>query len=347
MKKYFWGAALALLCAALGGCAASSKPVTAVSTGMGTVVQQIVYTDGRGEAVTAQIQTLLETLEQEELSKRLGSAELCRLNGEAGNADGSPVSPELAGLLERCWEVSERSDGAFDITMGPVIQLWNIDEWAQAAASEGYTGFVPPDSGAVKEALGRCGFERLRLEKDDTGSRLYLQEGMTLDLGAVGKGVALDRIKDLLAQEPEVTGAVISVGGSVLTYGKKPDGSSFRVGIADPRDTASYIGVLELDGQWCVSTSGDYERYVEYEGVRYHHIIDPATGYPADSGVAGVTVLSGDGFLSDALSTACFILGKEKGMALAAEYDVEVLFVEKDGTVSMSDGMRGYYREAR
>lgn len=336
-----------LLCAALGGCAASSKPVTAVSTGMGTVVQQIVYTDGGGEAVTARIQTLLETLEREELSRRLESAELCRLNGEAGNADGSPVSPELARLLERCGEVSERSGGAFDITMGPVIQLWNIDEWAQNAASDGNTGFVPPDSGAVKEALGRCGADRLRLETDGTGSRLYLQEGMMLDLGAVGKGVALDRIKELLAQKPEVTGAVISVGGSVLTYGKKPDGSSFRVGIADPRDTASYIGVLELDGQWCVSTSGDYERYVEYDGVRYHHIIDPATGYPADSGAAGVTVLSRDGFLSDALSTACFILGKEKGMALAAEYDAEVLFVEKDGTVSMSDGMQGFYRQAR
>jgi thiamine biosynthesis lipoprotein len=101
--------------------------------------------------------------------------------------------------------------------------------------------------------------------------------------------------------------------------------------------------VLSLDGQWCVSTSGDYERYVEVDGVRYHHIIDPKTGYPADSGVSGVTVLAKDGFLSDALSTACFILGKEEGMALAEKFGALVLFVDRDGTVTMTEEMRQYF----
>lgn len=99
------------------------------------------------------------------------------------------------------------------------------------------------------------------------------------------------------------------------------------MGIANPRDTASNVGILTLEGEWFISTSGDYERYAESDGVRYHHIIDPATGYPADSGVAGVTILTKDGFLSDALSTACFILGEEKGMALAESYGAEALFV--------------------
>jgi thiamine biosynthesis lipoprotein len=172
---------------------------------------------------------------------------------------------------------------------------------------------------------------------------LSMPEGMKLDFGAVGKGLALDEILAYLTDQEEITGATVSVGGSVLTYGEKPDKSSWKVGIVDPADTSEYIGVLTLDGQWCVSTSGDYERYVEVDGVRYHHIIDPATGYPADSRVSGVTVLTKDGFLSDALSTACFILGQEEGMALAEKYDAEVLFVDKDGNISMTEGMKQYF----
>ena len=145
---------------------------------------------------------------------------------------------------------------------------------------------------------------------------------------------------EYLQEHEKITGATIAVGGSVLTYGEKPDGSSWKVGIVNPRETSYYVGILEVDGQWCISTSGDYERYVEVDGIRYHHIIDPDTGYPADSGVTSVTVLTKDGFLSDALSTACFILGKDAGMKLAESYGAEVLFVEKDGTVSMTEGMR-------
>ena len=130
----------------------------------------------------------------------------------------------------------------------------------------------------------------------------------------------------------------------MLTFGEKPDGSDWKVGIANPADPSERIGVLTLEGQWCISTSGDYERYVEADGVRYHHIIDPATGYPADSGVSGVTVLTKDGFLSDALSTACFILGPEKGMALASQYGAEVLFVNRDSSILMSDGMKKYFQ---
>ncbi|MGN1144872.1 MAG: FAD:protein FMN transferase, partial [Acetatifactor sp.] len=138
-------------------------------------------------------------------------------------------------------------------------------------------------------------------------------------------------------------GAVISVGGSVLTYGEKPDGDSWRVGILNPFDTSENLGYLSLTGQWCISTSGDYERFVEVDGIRYHHIIDPATGYPAQSGVSSVTVLTKDGLLSDALSTACFVLGVEKGSRLAEEFDAEVLFVDKSGEMHMSKGMEEYF----
>ena len=137
-----------------------------------------------------------------------------------------------------------------------------------------------------------------------------------------------------------VTAAIVQVGGSVLTYGTKPDGQPFRVAIVNPRDTGKQIGYLTLKGQWCVSTSGDYERYVEKDGVRYHHILDPKTGYPVNNELCSVTILAGNGFITDALSTACFVLGTEKGMELAKAYEVDALFVNKDGEITMTDGMQ-------
>ena len=123
---------------------------------------------------------------------------------------------------------------------------------------------------------------------------------MQLDLGAVGK-VALDEILKILEAHPEVSGAVISVGGSILTYGRKPEGGAWQIAVTDPLDPSESVGVLTLDGGHCVSNTGDYERYVEVDGVRYHHILDPRTGSPAHSDVAGVTIVTKDGFLSDAL----------------------------------------------
>ena len=262
------------------------------------------------------------------------------VNEAAGKAEGSMLSPELAETLEKCMDVWRQSEGAFDVTLGSVVQLWDIDGWA---AGEREEVFELPEDELLRDALKHCGSEKLQLN----GTQLVMQEEMQLDLGAVGKGIALDGILAYLQEQEEITGAIISVGGSVLTYGEKPDGSCWKVGIVNPADTAENIGVLSLEGQWCVSTSGDYERYVEKDGIRYHHIIDPSTGYPADSGVAGVTILTKDGFLSDALSTACFILGKDEGMKLAESYGAEALFVEKDGSVSMTKGMKAVYAEAR
>lgn len=342
MKSFFSAASAAMLGLALCGCGnAQSRQVQSVDTAMGTVVQQKLYIDSDETAATEEIGEILKELEREELSWRLESSEVYSVNASAGAEDGISLSPEFSGLLGRCLEVGESVGGALDITLGPVVRLWDLDSWASGEQSG---EFVLPDGQEVEEALKRCGSEKVRLDREE--NRLYLPEGMSLDLGAVGKGIALDRILAYLRGQEEITGATVSVGGSVLTYGEKPDGGCWKVGIVNPQNTSDFIGVLSLEGQWCVSTSGDYERYVEVNGVRYHHIINPATGYPADSGVAGVTVLTRDGFLSDALSTACFILGSDQGMKLAEDYGAEVLFVEKDGSIIMSEGMRAVYTES-
>lgn len=314
---------------------------------MGTVIQQTIYApEKEASAVSSECMELLEKLEEEELSWRMDTSEVYRLNASAHNGEGMPVSEDMAFLLERCMEISENSDGAFDITLGSLTRLWNIDKWAAEGASEGVS---LPSAEEVKEALSFCGSEKLRLESNPEsgpGGSLFLPEGMRLDLGAVGKGVALSRLCSLLEERPEVSGAVISLGGSILTYGVKPDGSAWRVAITNPFDTAKSVGTLSLEGQWCVSTSGDYERYVEAEGMRYHHILDPATGYPAETRVKGVSILSKDGLLGDALSTACFILGPEKGMKLAEYYGAEALFVMEDGELILSEGMAQYFRNS-
>lgn len=337
-RKYIVSLCVFLLAVCGCGCARgggmAKSPLQSVDTGMGTIIRQTIYVEEQTQ-ITEEVLRSITNLEQNYLSRRLESSELYQVNELAGQTEGIVLSDRLSDILARCMDVSSASGGAFDITIGETVRLWNIDAAAMETADSDY---VRPSEEALLASLEHSGYDKLTL-RDHT---LFLPDGMQLDLGAVGKGVALDCVKEYL-EEQKVAGAVISVGGSILTYGQKPDGKLWKVGVVNPRDTSQNLGYLSLDGQWCVSTSGDYERFVEVDGVRYHHIIDPSTGYPADSGIAGVTILSKDGFLSDALSTACFILGPEKGCDLAEELDAFALFVDKDGHITMTEGMEKYF----
>lgn len=315
-----------------------------VDTAMGTVVQQTVYVTG-GDDRTEDILTLILKLEEETLSWRLETSETFQVNAYAGSGKWVELSEELSQILEQCQKLAEDSGGAFDVALGPVARLWDIDSWA---AGQRTGSFQVPEEKELTEALAQSGMGRvqIQLQPGEECADIYLEDGAALDFGAVGKGLALDEISRYLEADGRVTGAVVSVGGSVLTYGEKPDGTAWRVGIADPNDPSVNMGILTLTGQWYISTSGDYERYVESGGVRYHHILDPATGYPADSGLSSVTVLAENGLLSDGLSTACFVLGWERGMALAQLYGAEALFVEKDGEIYMTPGMEALFRPA-
>ena len=328
---------VAIFCCGCGeypGVGGQKEPVQSIDTAMGTIISQTVYTEDDG--VTDSILQEITDLEEQLLSWRKETSELYRINESAGKEEGILLSDWMADRIERCLTVSAASEGAFDITIGEVVRLWDIDNWVVLKET---SGFELPTEAELQEGLSHTGYEKLEL-KD---SVLTLPEGMQLDMGAVGKGIALDNVRRYMEQQERITGAVISVGGSVLTYGGKPDGSEWKVGIVNPFESSANLGYLSLEGQWCVSTSGDYERYVEVDGVRYHHIIDPASGYPADSGLSSVTILTRDGLLSDALSTACFILGQEKGSSLAQQFGAEALFVDCEGNLSMTDGMQQYF----
>lgn len=234
----------------------------------------------------------------------------------------------LGQIIEKCDKISLDSGGAFDIRLGMLSDLWNIDS---AAKDESVFSF--PSAESVIAASG---------------------DRSVYDLGSVGKGVFLDLAHGMLS-DSEASCAVVSAGGSVLTYGEKPDGSHFKVAIKSPfKGSEDIYGLIDLTGTHYISTSGIYERYTEYNGVLYHHILDPETGYPAwtPEDIAAkskkyegpfpvsVTVIAGSGLESDALSTACFVLGASEGMELAEKYDAEVIYIFDDGTCIYSDGLK-------
>ena len=324
----------------LSGCGRQAQKLSKVDTAMGTVVQETIYVSNEdaGQEILQEILQELEVLEQKSLSWRADGSEVAEINANAGKTEGVSLSEEMLADLQQIWEVSEKSEGALDVTVGHVTGLWDLDTWA-TGEKENPEGFQVPDEMDLKKALTNTGYEKVILE----GEKIYLPEGMSLDLGAVGKGIACDRIGRYLAEQEEIQGAVISVGGSIMTYGSKPDGGSWNVAIVHPREEGSYLGTLTLQGEWYVSTSGDYERYVEKDGVRYHHILEPRTGYPVNNNVCSVTILSDSGLLSDALSTACFVLGVEEGRKLAEEFGAEALFVTKELEIFMTDGMEKHF----
>ena len=331
----------------LGGCGQQTECEKSIDTAMGTVVSQTVYVTGNSKAATNEktdekvtdvVLQKLNDLEQQELSWRLDSAEVAQINAAAGKGQ-IQVSAAMAGWLERCLQISEQTGGAFDVSIGRLSRLWDIDTWAADDPQD----YELPGREEIEQALVSAGWQQMILEQRTDSTEVSIPAGMQIDLGAVGKGVALDEIHKTLEEYPKVSGAVISVGGSILTYGNKPEGGAWQIAVTDPLDPSQSVGVLTLDGGYCVSTSGDYERYVEVDGVRYHHILDPRTGSPARSDVAGVTIVTKDGFLSDALSTACFVLGSEEGQKLLEKYDAEALFIDHAGTIAMTEGMQQYF----
>lgn len=278
---------------------------------MGTVVTAKLYggTADDAAAVTAAVTAL-----ENEISRNIDTSAVSALN-RTGRAE----SEVLADAVAACRAVSAASDGAFDITVGGITGLWDFDN-----------GGVLPDVGDIESALSYIDYNRLAVD----GDTVTAEQGTKVDLGAVGKGAACDAAREVLAARG-VKGAVVSVGGSVLAYGRRnAAGDKWRIAVRHPREADSYLGIITLD-EGCVSTSGDYEKYFEKDGVRYHHLLDPATGYPAESDLISVTVVCKSGLLSDALSTACFVLGSAHGTALVEAFDAGAVFVLTDGTIEV------------
>lgn len=226
---------------------------------------------------------------------------------------------EHAKVFEVALDVAAQSQGAFDPTVLSVSELWGIGTSAQRH----------PEDSEIQEALASVDYGSLSLKDGVLHSN---RQDVLFELGAIGKGYALEYAYAEIDRDA-VSGGILNAGSSIYAFGTKADGSKFRVGLRDPRgEQEDLIGILELT-DLAVSTSGDYEKYFEEDGKRYHHILDARTGYPADSGVMQVTVIDENSTLCDALSTAGFILGLEDGMDLMNKYQVMAIFVDNQRNV--------------
>jgi len=323
MRRIF---ALLLALFLLAGCApARAEPAERTFFAMDTVMTLRLYQGGE-EDLLDRAQERVEELEAL-LSVTGPDSEIYVLNhsGEAA------LSPETGPLLSAALELCARTDGALDISTYPVLRTWGFTTGEYAVPSED----------AIAGLLPLVDYTRVTVD----GNRASLPQGMEIDLGSVAKGYTGDVLSELLTASGVVS-AILDLGGNIQTIGSKPDGSPWRVGVRDPEGGGS-LGVVETAGQ-AVVTSGGYERYFEEDGVRYWHILDPATGAPARSGLASVTVVGDRGLTCDGLSTALFVMGLDKALDHWRQYrDFEAVFVAEDGSVTVTAGLEGRFTLSR
>lgn len=289
--------------------------------GMNTYITFTVY-DGPAEEALEKARARMTELEKKWSVTDTGS-EIYQVN----HSEGEPVtvSDETAELVACALDLAERTEGALEPTIYPVLTAWGFTTEENRV----------PDEEELSGLLDLVDYRRVKLN----GNQVRVPEGMELDLGAVGKGYAGDLITELL-KESGVTSAILDLGGNIQTIGSRPDGGNWRLGIRSPYGEGA-VGVLSVSGDCAVVTSGNYERYfVGEDGKEYGHIIDPATGYPAENELASVTIITEEGRLADALSTSMLVKGLEGAEEYWRKYqDFEMIAITDDGEIYLTEGI--------
>lgn len=317
MKRYL---AAAMLLLALSGCGSSGSSTQLYTTtedffAMDTYMSVDVSSEkseSAAEDMAVKIEQRVNQLDAA-LSRTQQAGDLYKLN----HANGQPteVSDDTYTALEKALEYAEMTNGAFDPTMAPLTDLWGIGTEHQQ---------VPAQSD-IDAALQTVGTQHVHV----SGDSVQLDGGSRIDLGGIAKGYAADLCADIL-KDADADGLLV-LGGNIYAVGTN-EGKDWNIGIADPdepTDTVAAVAVHDLS----VVTSGDYERYFEQDGVRYHHIFDPETGYPAASGLRSVTVIDENSTRADALTTALFVMGADKGRAYCEKNDIAAVFITSDRQV--------------
>ena len=245
------------------------------------------------------------------------------------NAQGTcTADSDMEYLVEKSLSAYDMTDGAFNICIYPIMKEWGFT-----------TGeFKVPEASALSALCDELASSEVTLNKQDKSVRL--SEGTMIDFGGIAKGYATKVAVDIMNSK-RISSALINLGGNVYALGKKPDGSLWNVAVKSPVDSIKYLGVLSISDK-AVITSGGYERYFEESGITYHHIIDPSTGYPADSGAQSVTVVSSDPTLADALSTAIFVMGQDKATALWRDNSelFDFIYFDASGNLFITEGIK-------
>ena len=333
MKRYIM--CLALILSALTLAACQETPAFRQIIAMDTAMSFTVYGKSGDEVVQAEIEEVqrLEKL----LSKTDEESAVSRLNHAGGEM--AEVGSEVCELLEAAQTYSAATGGALDITIAPVVSAWGFTQ-AQ---------YRVPSQEELEQLMAHVGMENLTV----SGGSARLAPSSEIDLGAIAKGYASDRLAEIF-REYDVERGWVSLGGNVLAWGSRPDGQPWQIGIQDPKhpDQEILVGTVGLESGYAV-TSGSYQRFFEEDGKRYHHIIDPATGYPADSGLTSITVVADtqqdrNGTMCDALSTALFVMGEEKALEFwrSGLYPIELVLVTTDDRVVITQGLADQFTQA-
>lgn len=321
---------LALVTLPLPGCQPVPEHTEWVGRTMGTTWSVMLAGQvDQPEAVQQGIEHELERLNQV-LSTWRDDSELSRLNAQQ-TSEWVPVSPMLYTVLERGHAITLATDGAFDLAVGDLMHAW------------GFHGAGPesrPDPATLAAALPVRGANAYALDPDEQRLRKN-HPGLRLDVSAIAKGFAVDELSQWLARAGHVN-HLVEIGGEVRASGQRPGGGPWRIAIESPVAGQRSVQALVALQDRAIATSGDYRQYFEWEGQRYSHVIDPATGYPPRHKLASVTVVATDAMTADALATAFLVMGREKALEHAARLAVDAYFIERDGPGFVVHSTQGF-----
>lgn len=273
------------------------------------------------EAAVSEIQRLDELL-----SATDPSSEVFRLNEQGGGV----VSEDISILLERGMDFYETTGGLFDLTVYPLMELWGFPSG----------NYHVPSETEIQNTLKQIGFEKIFFD----GKQLKLSEGQKIDFGAIAKGYASDRVIEIY-RSFGIENGMVSLGGNIKTLGLNSSGQPWKIGIQSPWEKTGEIAAsVRVTGK-AVVTSGGYERFFEEQGTTYIHIMNPKTGFPAESDLSSVTIISEDGTLADALSTAIYLMGSEQGTAFWRKYGelFEMVLIDEQGKIYATEGIAGEF----
>lgn len=303
------------------------QPFTKSDYLLGTIVDITLY-DKQEEAIIAKAFDRIREIESKMTINNADTSEIIVLNQAAGK-EAVKLSPDTFDVLERAQYYSKLTNGLFDPTVGPIVKLWNIGTEYAAV----------PDPAVLETKRKLINNDKLILDRSTLTAKLE-DPDMQVDLGAIAKGYAADEVAKIL-KENGVKHAIINLGGNVLTIGGNPKGTPWRIGIQDPfNPRGEFLGIIDITGQTVV-TSGTYERYFEENGKRYHHILDPRTGYPADNEVASVSIITDRSMDGDGNSTSILLLGLEEGMKFVeSQKNIEAIFITYDKKVYVTSGLK-------
>jgi len=323
-RRLFFITAIALLAAVLASCSANPESCEATVFAMDTVMSLKVF-GKEAQAAVSEAEEKLYSLDAL-LSAAREDSEVSKINKSAGSP--VPASGPVIEQISAALEVSRRSGGAFDISVLPLVELWGF----------GSENPHVPSGEDIEAAREYVDYTKIEV----SSSSVKLADGMSITLGAIAKGYASQALTGLFKNRG-ISSAIVSLGGNVQALGTKPDGSKWRIAVQDPENAAGAAGILELSDMAAV-TSGGYQRYFEEAGRIYHHIIDPKTGRPSESGLISVTIVCENGMTADALSTALFVLGEDKAIEYWRDYGgFEAVFITDDARLLVTEGLRGSF----